>query len=64
LLDSRLATVESWVEPNRKGVIAYVDDDRRPRGFLLWDVWSKVDAARDLIRAGEPVDEGVLGGLA
>ena len=30
---------------------------RRPRGFLLWDVWGKVDAARDLIRAGEPVDE-------
>jgi 3-phenylpropionate/trans-cinnamate dioxygenase ferredoxin reductase component len=63
-LDSRQATVVSWKEPNRKGVIAYVDDDNRPRGFLLWDVWGKVDAARELIRAGEPVDEAALGELA
>jgi NADPH-dependent 2,4-dienoyl-CoA reductase/sulfur reductase-like enzyme len=63
-LDSRQATVVSWKEPNRKGVIAYVDGDNRPRGFLLWDVWGKVDAARDLIRAGEPVDEAALAELA
>jgi len=62
-LDSRQATVTAWKEPNRKGVIAYVDGDRRPRGFLLWDVWGKVDAARDLIRAGEPVDEAAVGDL-
>lgn len=54
--DSRLATVAEWAEPNRKGVIAYVDEAGRPRGFLLWDVWGKVDAATELIRAGEPVD--------
>jgi NADPH-dependent 2,4-dienoyl-CoA reductase/sulfur reductase-like enzyme len=59
-VDSRLATVETWQEPNRKGTIAYVDDDGRPRGFLLWNVWDKVDAARDLIAAGEPVGEGAL----
>ncbi len=63
-LDSRRATVEHWIEPNRKGVIAYVDDAGRPRGFLLWDVWGKVDAARELIRAGEPIDEAALGELA
>jgi 3-phenylpropionate/trans-cinnamate dioxygenase ferredoxin reductase subunit len=63
-LDSRQRVVTSWKEPNRKGVIAYVDDEDRPRGFLLWDVWGKVDAARDLIRAGEPVDEAALGDLA
>jgi 3-phenylpropionate/trans-cinnamate dioxygenase ferredoxin reductase component len=62
-LDSRLRAITSWTEPNRKGVIAYVDDGNRPRGFLLWDVWGKVDAARDLIRAGEPVDEAALGDL-
>jgi 3-phenylpropionate/trans-cinnamate dioxygenase ferredoxin reductase component len=62
-LDSRLATVEHWDEPNRKGTVAYVDDDRRPRGFLLWNVWGKVDTARDLIRAGEPVDEGAVAGV-
>jgi 3-phenylpropionate/trans-cinnamate dioxygenase ferredoxin reductase component len=59
-IDSRLETVERWEEPNRKGTIAYVDDDRRPRGILLWNVWDKVDAARELIRAGEPVGEGAL----
>jgi 3-phenylpropionate/trans-cinnamate dioxygenase ferredoxin reductase subunit len=59
-VDSRLATVETWEEPNRKGTIAYVDDAGRPRGFLMWNVWDKVDAARELIRAGEPVGEGAL----
>ena len=59
-VDSRLATVETWEEPNRKGTIAYVDDAGRPRGFLLWNVWDKVDAARELIRAGEPFGEGAL----
>jgi 3-phenylpropionate/trans-cinnamate dioxygenase ferredoxin reductase component len=59
-VDARLATVERWEEPNRKGVVAYVDGDRRPRGFLLWNTWDKVDAARELIRAAQPVDEGSL----
>jgi 3-phenylpropionate/trans-cinnamate dioxygenase ferredoxin reductase component len=59
-VDSRLATVEAWQEPNRKGTVAYVDDDGRPRGFLLWNVWDKVDAARELIRAGAPIGEGAL----
>jgi 3-phenylpropionate/trans-cinnamate dioxygenase ferredoxin reductase subunit len=52
-VDSRLETVADWEEPFRKGVIAYLDDAGRPRGFLLWDVWGKVDAARDAIKAGE-----------
>ncbi len=63
-VDSRHDTVIEWVEPNRKGVICYVDADRRPRGFLLWDVWGKVDAARDLIRAGAPVDAAQVRALA
>lgn len=54
-LDSRLDTLAEWAEPHRKGVIAYRDDAGRPRGFLLWDVWGKVDAATELIRAGAPV---------
>jgi NADPH-dependent 2,4-dienoyl-CoA reductase/sulfur reductase-like enzyme len=59
-LDSRLSTVEHWDEPNRKGVVAYVDDERRPRGYLLWNVWDTVDAATERIRAGEPVEEDAL----
>jgi NADPH-dependent 2,4-dienoyl-CoA reductase/sulfur reductase-like enzyme len=59
-VDSRLDTVERWDEPNRKGVVAYVDEAGRPRGVLLWNTWDKVDAATELIRAAQPVDEGTL----
>ncbi len=59
-VDARLETVERWDEPNRKGVVAYVDDERRPRGLLLWNTWGKVEEARGLIRAAQPVDEGSL----
>jgi 3-phenylpropionate/trans-cinnamate dioxygenase ferredoxin reductase subunit len=59
-VDPRLDTIERWEEPNRKGVVAFVDDQRRPRGFLLWNTWDKVDAARDLIRAAKPIDEAML----
>jgi len=52
LVDSRLEAVENWQEPNRKGIVTYVENGR-PRGVLLWNVWDKVDAARDLIRSGE-----------
>ena len=63
-VDSRHDTIEHWKEPGREGVVAYVDADRRPRGFLLWNVWGKVDDARGLITAGEPVDEGTMKELA
>jgi 3-phenylpropionate/trans-cinnamate dioxygenase ferredoxin reductase subunit len=62
-VDSRLDTVEEWAEPNRKGVVAYVDGDGKARGFLLWDVWGKVDAGRELIRAGTVVDAADLRAL-
>jgi len=52
LVDSRLDAVENWQEPFRKGVVTYVEGGR-PRGVLLWNVWNKLDDARDLIRAGE-----------
>jgi NADPH-dependent 2,4-dienoyl-CoA reductase/sulfur reductase-like enzyme len=62
-VDSRLATVEEWLEPNRKGVVGYTDADGRARGFLLWDTWGKVDAARALIRSGAALDPGTLRSL-
>jgi 3-phenylpropionate/trans-cinnamate dioxygenase ferredoxin reductase component len=58
--DSRLETVETWTEPYRKGIVAYVDDDGRPRGFLYWNVWDHVESGRELIRAGAPIDASVL----
>jgi NADPH-dependent 2,4-dienoyl-CoA reductase/sulfur reductase-like enzyme len=63
-LDSRLQTIEVWQEPARKGVVAFVDADSRPRGVLLWNVWDRVDAARELIDAGTPVGEAEVGALA
>ncbi len=60
--DSRLDTVAEWAEPNRKGVVCYVEGGK-PRGFLLWDVWDKVDAARELIAAGDPVDGAAIRAL-
>jgi len=58
-VDARLETVGEWVEPNRKGIVCYVEDGT-PRGFLLWDVWDRVDAARRLIGEGEPVGPETL----
>ncbi|MCI0637342.1 MAG: NAD(P)/FAD-dependent oxidoreductase, partial [Actinobacteria bacterium] len=59
-VDSRLTAVEEWADPNRKGVVGYVDTDGSARGFLLWDVWGKVDGGRELIRSGVAVDGAVL----
>ena len=62
-VDPRLATVSEWAEPNRKGVVCYTDDAGRPKGFLLWDVWGKVDRARELIVAAEPIGPAPVSGL-
>ncbi len=59
-VDSRLDVLEHWVERNREGTIAYVDDAGRPRGYLLWNTWGKVDAARDAIRAAQPIQSSTL----
>lgn len=66
LLDSRLETMADWREPHEKGVIYYLDEGR-VRGVLLWNVWDKVDEARELIAASnaqdaEPVGEEALRG--
>ncbi len=62
-LDSRQPAVVEWAEPNEKGVVCYTDDAGKPKGFLLWDVWGKVDAARALIVGADPIDAGTLRGL-
>ncbi|MGZ4396899.1 MAG: NAD(P)/FAD-dependent oxidoreductase [Gaiellaceae bacterium] len=60
-LDPRQQTLADWQEPFRKGVVYYLDELRRPRGVLLWNVWDKLDAARDLIEAGAPIESSALG---
>ena len=48
-LDARLDCVESWKTRGREGVCYYLRDGR-VRGVLLWGIFGKVDAARELIR--------------
>ena len=60
-LDPRLDTLADRGELGvGKNIYYYRDSDRRPRGVLLWNVFGQVDAARELIRAGEPVEPGAL----
>ena len=55
LVDSRMKTFADWQEPNKTGVIYYLDDGNRVRGAMMCNVWDKVDAARALIRNPQPV---------
>ncbi len=52
-LDPRLTTISDWEDPFHKGVVYYLSDDR-VRGVLLWNVWDKVQSARDLIAQPGP----------
>ncbi|HXY70115.1 MAG TPA: FAD-dependent oxidoreductase [Gemmatimonadales bacterium] len=62
-LDARLQTVADWKEPNREGVVYYLDGGR-VRGVLLWGMFGKVDAARELIADPGPWTEGkVIGAI-
>ena len=47
-LNSSYDTYSDWVTPFRKGVVYYLNHGKL-RGVLLWDVWGKVDEARELI---------------
>jgi 3-phenylpropionate/trans-cinnamate dioxygenase ferredoxin reductase subunit len=46
--DSRLNVLADWKEPFKEGVV-YYQKEGRVRGVLLWNVWSQVDGARELI---------------
>ena len=60
-LDARLQTFEDWKKPYREGVVYYLRDGR-VRGVLLWNVWEKKDAARELIAQRAPFAEKDLRG--
>lgn len=60
-LDSRMEIFANWKRQNEEGVIYYLKDDR-VRGVLLWNVWGKVDAARELIAQPGPTDASSLKG--
>jgi NADPH-dependent 2,4-dienoyl-CoA reductase/sulfur reductase-like enzyme len=54
-LDARLEVLADLDGLDDEATIYYLDAARRPRGVLLWNRFGQVDAARALIRAGEPV---------
>ena len=59
-LDTRLDMLTEVTELSAKGAIYYLDPEHRPRGILLWNLFGQIDAARELIRAAEPVSRGAL----
>jgi 3-phenylpropionate/trans-cinnamate dioxygenase ferredoxin reductase component len=61
-LDARLEMVSDWQEQYKTGVIYYLND-KRVRGVLLWNVWGKVDAARQLISEPGPFSVQTLKAL-
>lgn len=61
-IDSRLEMLVDWQEPFKKGVIYYCKEGFI-KGVLLWNVWSKVEQARALIREQKWVDAEHIQGL-
>ena len=55
LADARYELVEDWQTKYEKGVIYYLES-QRVRGVLLWNVWDKVDQAREVINLPAPVN--------
>ena len=52
-IDASLDVDVIWKEPYKEGMLFYLRDDV-VRGVLLWNVWEKVEWARDRIRDGKP----------
>lgn len=61
LLDARCELIADWQSEFEKGVLYYLEDNR-VRGVLLWNVWDKVDQAREAIALPAPVKKEQLVG--
>jgi NADPH-dependent 2,4-dienoyl-CoA reductase/sulfur reductase-like enzyme len=59
-LDSRSRTIVELGQLGDEGLVYYVDAEGSPRGVLLWNLFGRVEEARELIRAGEPIQHGAL----
>ncbi len=62
-VDSRLQTIPVWKEPFREGIVYYVEEGQL-KGVLLWNVWERVEWARDLIASGKSMSTEELTALA
>jgi 3-phenylpropionate/trans-cinnamate dioxygenase ferredoxin reductase subunit len=47
-LDPRLEIIEDWADKYGQGIVYFLKDTKI-RGVLLWNVWEKAEAARELI---------------
>jgi NADPH-dependent 2,4-dienoyl-CoA reductase/sulfur reductase-like enzyme len=61
-LDSRLRTTADWTDVGGAGTVYYLDEEGRPRGVLLWNLFGRVDTARELIRTAKPIPTAELVG--
>ena len=62
-LDAHSNVVVDWKEPFKTGVLYYLKEGRI-RGVLLWNVWKKIEAARQLIANPGPFGpENLIGKL-
>lgn len=52
-LNSKMQIIEDWQEPNKKGVVYYLEDGR-VRGVLTWDIFGKVNEATALMQEEGP----------
>ena len=60
-LDPRHEMFSDWKDPFKEGVVYYLSECR-VRGVLLWNVWDKVPAARELIAEPGPFTPADLKG--
>lgn len=59
VMDPSLEIVSIWEQPHEKGLMAYMDVADL-RGVVLWNLWGRLDAARELIAADRPISEQEL----
>lgn len=60
-LSSKLEIFEDWKQPFKEGVVYYLEEGHL-RGVLLWNVWDKIPAARNLIAQPNEVTPAELKG--
>ncbi|MFX1590981.1 MAG: NAD(P)/FAD-dependent oxidoreductase [Promethearchaeota archaeon] len=60
-LNSNLDVFEDWIKPYEEGVVYYLKEGI-VKGVLLWNVWEKVDEARELIAEKGPFTQDNLKG--
>ena len=56
-----METVSVWAkeggkETYKKGLLFYLDKEKKIKGVLLWNLYGKCDIARDVLKAGTGIE--------